>query len=270
MKSRPFKLALLLFLAQAGIITANAQWEIGARGGISIPNLTAGGSQNNPLNTGYSSRLGPDFSLSGEYHVNHRFSLEARLEYSSQGGKKNGYQALTTPAPIVQYYESQGATAPPILYADYKSQAKLNYLLVPILAKFGWALSKGSPWRFYAEAGPYVGFLLSAKQVTSGNSALYEDPAREHPLPFGPQSFDSTTNIKDQLHKANLGIDGNIGLSYSLGAARKSSIFIEAGGNYGFINIQKGTANGKNNTGAAVATIGYSYRLGDHHYGRKG
>lgn len=257
-------MTLALFLILSRLTAVNAQWEIGARGGLSIPNLTAGGSQNNPLNTGYSSRLGPDFGVSGEYHFSTLFSLEGRVEYSSQGGKKDGMQALTTPDAIVQYYQSQNISPPPYLYANYKSEAKLNYLLIPVLAKFGWGLGAGSPWRIYAEAGPYLGFLLSAKQVTSGNSNLYADGAATEPLPGGAQSFDQTTDIKSQLHTTNFGIDGNIGLSYTVG--KKNNIFVEAGGNYGFLNIQKGTANGKNNTGAAVATIGYSRLLGDHRH----
>ena len=72
---------------------ASAQWESGVCGGISIPNLTAPGSENNPLNTGYSSRLGPDFGVFAERHIMGKFSLEARIEYSSQGGKKDGLQA---------------------------------------------------------------------------------------------------------------------------------------------------------------------------------
>lgn len=132
------RMTLALFLILSRLTAVNAQWEIGARGGLSIPNLTAGGSQNNPLNTGYSSRLGPDFGVSGEYHFSTLFSLEGRVEYSSQGGKKDGMQALTTPDAIVQYYQSQNIPPPPYLYANYKSEAKLNYLLIPVLAKFGW------------------------------------------------------------------------------------------------------------------------------------
>ncbi|HEY5464595.1 MAG TPA: hypothetical protein VIJ95_15140 [Hanamia sp.] len=78
---------------------SNAQnFTLGARGGISIPNLTAGGSESNPLNTGYKSRLGPDASLFGEYHFSSLFTIEAMLEFSSQGGKKTGMQAFPTPA----------------------------------------------------------------------------------------------------------------------------------------------------------------------------
>ena len=53
--------------------------------------------------------------------------------------------------------------------------------------------------------------------------------------------------------------EANIGLIYKLGHC---NIFIEGGFNYGFLNIQKGTANGKNETGAATVSIGYSYWFG--------
>ncbi len=130
--------------------------------------------------------------------------------------------------------------------------------MVPVLAKFGWDL-KNSPLRIYADAGPFVSFLLSAHQVTSGNSQLYTDPSGQNALPGGSQPFDANTSIKDQLHTTNFGVEGNIGLNYKLGL---SSIFIEGGFNYGFLNIQKGTANGKNETGAGTVAIGYSYWFG--------
>ena len=62
--------------------------------------------------------------------------------------------------------------------------------------------------------------------------------------------------IKDQLNTFNFGISGNVGFAYHFG---KNNIFIEGGGNYGFLNIQKGTANGKNQTGAGTVAIGYGY-----------
>lgn len=251
---------IVVFLLPACVY---AQWKVGAFGGISIPNLTAGGSENNPLNTGYSSRLGADFGVSGSHRFSPLFSLEARMEYAAEGGKKNGFQALTTPDEVAQYFQSQGMTAPPYLYADYKSTARLNYLLIPVLANLGWDLGHRSPWRFYIDAGPYFGLLLSAKQVTSGNSPLYADPGKTQEIPGGPQSFDASSDIKDQLHKTNFGIDGDIGLSYGFGQTREHSLFVQAGGNYGFLNIQKGTANGKNHVGAATANLGYAYRFGN-------
>ncbi len=246
----------LLFLG----FTAGAQnIAIGVRGGFSIPNLTAGGSTQNPLNTGYSSRTGPDAGISAEFKFSDLFSLQPMIEYSSQGGKKNGFQAFPTPDQIAAGYQQQEATAPTYLYADFKSQAKLNYLMIPILAKFGWNFTKTSPWRVYVDAGPFVGFLLNAHQVTSGNSEYYTDPAGTQALPFGSQSFANDQNIKPQLHTVNVGLEGNLGLNYRIGS---SNIFIEGGGNYGFLNIQKGTANGKNNAGAGTIDIGYRYWFG--------
>lgn len=247
---------LLPAMLLLGCLQANAQVDLGVRGGISIPNLTAGGSESNPLNTGYRSRQGPDFGIFGEYHVSKLFSIEAMISYSSQGGKKTGLQAFPFP-PEMAPALPQGMPAPTYLYADFESQAKMNYLMVPILAKFGWNLGPTSPLRLYVDAGPFAGFLLSAKQVTNGNSVAYLDEEGKQPI-SPPQSFDKTTNIRDQLHTFNVGVSGNVGLAYIFG---RNQIFVEGGGNYGFLNIQKGSANGKNNIGAATASIGYAYRI---------
>lgn len=241
------------FLLIAAILLAhvvNAQtFDLGVRSGLSIPNLTAGGSQSNPLNTGYKSRFGPDEAIFGEYHFSSLFSIEAMIEYSSQGGKKSGMQAFPNP---------QG-NIPPYLYANFKSEAKLNYLLVPVLAKFGWNLSVHSPVRIYVDAGPFAGFLLSAHQVTSGSSMIYADPQGTQPVSPSAQPFDANNDIKNQLNTFNFGVSGNVGFAYHY---NRSNIFIEGGGNYGFLNIQKGTENGKNQTGAGTVGIGYSYALG--------
>jgi len=228
-------------------------FALGVRAGLSIPNLTAGGNNQTPLNTGYSSRLGPEAAVFAEFKFSELFSIQPMIEYSSQGGKKNGLQAFPTPDAMAALFPA--GQAPQYLYANYKSEAKLNYLMLPVLAKFGWNIKK-TPLRVYVDFGPFIGYLVSAKQVTSGQSQFYTDAAGTQALPAGVQSFDNTQDIKDQLHKVNVGIEGNIGLNYKIGP---NNLFIEGGGNYGFLNIQKGTANGKNNTGAAIAAVGYSY-----------
>jgi hypothetical protein len=239
-------------------LSAHAQnIALGVRGGISIPNLSAGGSNENPLNTGYSSRLGPDAGLFAEFKFSGLFSIQPMVEYSSQGGKKDGFQAYPTPAQAAQAFPP--GQAPTYLYADFNSVAKLNYLMIPVLAKFGWDFDKKSPWRIYADAGPFVGFLLSAHQVTSGESESYIDPNKQTALPGGPSSFNNDQNIKDQLHTTNFGVEANVGFNYKFGL---NSVFIEGGFNYGFLNIQQGTANGKNNTGAGTVSLGYSYWFG--------
>ena len=247
---------LLIFSIVCCQITNAQQMALGFRGGISIPNITSAGSDQNPLNTGYSSRLGPEFSVFAEFKISELFSLQPMIEYSSQGGKKNGLQAFPTPDILAASYPP--GTAPTYLYANFNSEAKFNYLMIPILAKFGHTFHE-SPWRIYGDVGPFVSLLLSAKQVTSGQTEIYTDPAGTQALPFGSQSFDATNDIKDQLNSTNFGVEGNIGLNYAFGL---NNLFIEIGGNYGFVNIQKGTANGKNNVGAATIVLGYSYWIG--------
>ncbi|HEY9262389.1 porin family protein [Chitinophaga sp.] len=242
--------AIVMFF---GTKVSAQQIDLGARGGISIPNLTAGSGEETPLSKGYSSRQGPDFGIFGEYHISKLFSIEAMINYSSQGGKKNGFQAFPVPA-------DKATQLPPgttYLYADFKSQAKFNYLMVPILAKFGWNLGPKSPLRLYVDAGPFFGFLLNGKQVISGGtSTVYMDEKKT--IPLGPQDFNSTVDIKDQLNTFNFGVSGNVGLAYLFG---RNQVFVEGGGNFGFIDIQKGSANGKNKTGAATASVGYAYRI---------
>jgi hypothetical protein len=254
-RSRLTKILLILSIFVYRTAAAQ-QTAFGIRGGISIPNLTSAGSDQNPLNTGYSSRLGPEFGVFAEFKISELFSLQPMIEYSSQGGKKNGLQAF--PIPDILAASFPPGTAPPYLYANFNSEAKFNYLMIPILAKFGHSFHH-SPWRIYADVGPFVSFLLSAKQVTSGQTEIYTDPEGTQALPLGSQSFDATNDIKDQLNSTNFGVEGNIGLNYAFGL---NNLFIEIGGNYGFVNIQKGTANGKNNVGAATIVLGYSYWIG--------
>jgi len=238
--------------------TAIAQKNyLGIKAGISIPNLSANGSQQNPVNTGYSSRLGPDFAVFFETAITKTFSFMPSIEYSSQGGKKDGFQAFATPDAYSAFFPP--GQVPPYLYADFNSEAKMNYLMLDALAKFSWPLGSKSPCSIYLDAGPFAALLISAHQVTSGSSEIYSDPQKQQPpFPGGPQSFDNKQDIKSDLHKGNFGVEGDLGIAYDFKSGR---IFLEGGANYGFLNIQKGTENGKNQTGAATARIGYAYSL---------
>lgn len=226
---------------------------IGAKCGFSIPNLTKSGVET-PLSAGYASRLGPDFAMYGEYHYSTAFSVTLGVEYSSQGGQKDKFQAFAPTGLLAAAALQMGV---PYFYADFKSVAKMNYLIVPLLARYTWNLSSSVPLKVYASAGPFLGFLLNAHQVTSGSSVIYIDANHTMPLSQQSQPFDATTDIKDQLHSFNFGLSGFVGFSYNL--TPKTSVFVEGGGNYGFITIQKDSANGKNNTGAGVVNLGYAY-----------
>lgn len=225
---------------------AQNTFYLGVKGGISIPNLTAGSNNQNPLSNGFSSRLGADFGLLFEFPINKWFSIQPEIDYSGQGGKHYGLQAVPDPY----------STTPPYFYANFKNVARLNYLQVPIMAKFNFAIAKN--WKFYVDAGPFAGFLLSAKEISTGESYLYSDPEGQQPVSPQQESFDTTQNIKSSINSFNFGLMGLIGFSYNVCGGK---VFIEAGGSYGFINIQKYSADGTNYAGAATMHLGYAYTL---------
>ena len=260
MKKHVIVAALMLLFFNLNAQTYETMYNyIGIKGGLSIPNLTAGGSGENELSSGYHSKTGLNFAIFYEKAISGRFSLSTQLEYAAQGGKKDGYQAFPTPAQLAPYFIIQNRTVPDVVYANFNSEIKINYLTLSELAKFNFPFSN-LPVSFYAEAGPFVGFLLSAHQVVNGNSDVYADKDMMENITgnvgVGPQSLDSTQNLKDLLHKSNFGIEGDIGFAFNLA---NSKIFIEGGGNYGFLTIQKGTENGKNHIGAGTIRIGYAY-----------
>lgn len=219
---------------------------IGIQGGISIPNLRSG-SDGPEISNGYSSRRGPYFGVFGAFRFSPRFSLQPEVNYASQGGQKNGKQVVPAGS-----FPGQDAD----YYANFKSVAKLNYIEVPVLAKFTFPLA--THLNFTVDAGPYVGFLVHAYNITSGRSMVYADKEESQPLPVGTIDFDHTQDITDQLHQLNFGIQGGIGLSLAIGPGY---LMVHGGGNYGLIYIQKEKKYGQNHTGAATAVIGYALRI---------
>ncbi|MGH7740786.1 MAG: porin family protein [Candidatus Eiseniibacteriota bacterium] len=234
---------LILVLMLAGV-ASNAHAGpviVGLHAGSSIPNLHAG--DDNPISTGWSSRVAFAFGLYADYGVSESFSIQPEVNYAPQGGKRNGSQPV--------YFDIS------TYYADYDNTADIDYVEIPVLAKY----KIGSARQFYATLGPYVGFLLSAKNVTKGTSQIYLDHALTQPLeispgtPLPPVDFGGTTDLKSDLRSTNWGIQGGLGYGRPLGAGR---IELDVRGGYGLVNVQKDTAvNGKNNTGSLVVSLGY-------------
>lgn len=246
-------LTIALIIGALVSLQAQQNVSIGVRGGLTIPNLT--GSGGTPLSEGYSTRMALGFGVFAEFRVSKLFSIQPMLEYSQEGAKKNGMQAF----PLTEEQSEEfGDQAPQYLYANYKSIAKLNYLMLPVLAKFGWDLGQQSRWRIYVDAGPYAALLLNAHDIQKGGvQTVYMD--KDGKQPVAQANFDTTENIKDHIHKGNFGVEGNVGIAYRF---KRSAIFLEGGGNYGLLNIQKYAEDGKNHSGAATVMIGYALALG--------
>ena len=248
---RPFASLALLALSIAAVATvaSAAPILVGVHLGSSIPNLHAG--DKNPISNGWSSRVAFAFGIFAEYDVTSSFAIQPEVNYAPQGGKRNGSQPVDFDATAL------GFPAGTTLWANYDNTADIDYLEIPVLAKY----RIGSAHQFYGAFGPYVGFLLTAKNITKGTSQIYYDQGLTMPVenppgtPLPAQDFGATTNIKNDLRSTNWGIQGGIGYQHALGAGR---IELDVRGSYGLVNVQKDTAaNGKNNTGALVVQLGY-------------
>lgn len=243
---------LVTFFVIGGTAFAG-QVKLGFHGGLSIPNLKGGTTE---LSRGYTSRQGPYLGFFVDYALQPQLSLVAEINYASQGGNRNGMQPIIIDLP-------PGLPLPPgmTLYADFQNEAILDYIEVPLMVRVSW----GQKWRFYVNGGPYIGFLIRAKTVTSGSSLLYVDssgiplaiPGQDQGLP--PVSLDADTDIKDELNSTNLGITGGIGVAFLAGPGE---IMIGAHFSRGLTNIQKDIeAGGKNYTGAVILLVGYAFTL---------
>jgi len=287
MKFRIVFFSSFLALFSMTFAAAQSNVTIGVRGGLNVPGLTGG--NGDPVSEGYSTTTRLGAAVFAEFKLSDLFSIQPMLEYSQEGAKRNGMQALIATASDAQLsgmfapLAQLGVTAPEYLYANAKRTAKMDYLMLPVLAKFGWNLGQNSPWRLYVDAGPYAGLLVNAKNIVSLEGSIYADKSGTPIIPnevmsmIPPEmlqqitggltqisnSLSGTQDIKDQLHKFNWGLEGNVGIQYQ---ANRNRIFLEAGGNYGLMNIQKSTGNGlylngKNHIGALTVMLGYGYTL---------
>lgn len=245
-RALPAVLAVLALASRAAAFPLT----IGVSGGSTIPNLHA--QDDNPISKGWASRFAPTFGLSAEVPFTPMWSLRTGLDYAPQGAKRDGMQ----PAP--GDYSALGIPPGTTIWANYKNTQKLDYLEVPVLARARF----GGARRFFAELGPYAGFLIAAKNETRGMSSLYYDEHGTQPVeiapgvPLPPQDFSGDTDVSGDVHHFNWGLQGGLGGSYPLG---RGVLQLEARGGYGLAVVQKDTAtNGKNNTGDLQIAIGFT------------
>jgi len=232
-----------------------SKFILGAFGGLNTPRLTGGGG--NPLSEGWSSRSGAAFGLTLDWNTGTHFGWRADVLYSSEGGQRNGMQALDGSSFNPQI------PAGTYFYANYNNESILNYLEIPVLAKYSFNLSHTS--KLYLDLGPYVGFLLNAKQKTSGSSIVYADAAGTQPVsvdpatgqPF-PVSFDANTDITGDINPVNFGLTGGIGFAQGVGFG---NVFIDFRGAYGLTTVQNDSKNGESHTGNLLIAVGYSIPL---------
>lgn len=186
------KLILCAAIAAFGLSNVNAQEvKFGAKAGVNFASLS--GDDADGLDGRTSFHIGGVVNIG----ISEKFAVQPELVYSSQGAK-GSFEGVDV---------------------DYN----FDYINLPVLAKF--TVAEG----FSIEAGPQVGFLMSAKLKAEGDSL----------------------DVKDDLK----GIDfaGAIGLAYQM----ETGLNFSARYNLGLANIADGEGDIKNNV--IQISVGYMF-----------
>ena len=188
-----FTLALATILMTGSTFAQHA--NIGFKAGLNSYNISS-----NNGGFSYNSKLGLNIGMFGHIHLDKQLAFQPELVYSSQGAK----------------YTNSGT----------ETTINLDYINVPLLLQY--MFENG----FRLEAGPQVGFLVSAKSKTNN----------------------ATTDIKSSIKGIDFGL--GLGLGY---VDPKSGFGVDARYNLGLSNINENTSSKSTNAGFQ---FGVFYLLG--------
>ena len=154
------KKVLLLSICSFFLLGALSAQTFGVRGGLNLANLTGDGDDDNKM------KIGVEVGPMVEFNLTETIDLNVSALYSLKGSKAE------------------------TIIGDF--EAKNNYIEIPVLAHIGLGDSG-----FFAEAGPYLGLLLSAD---------VED-----------------VDVKDSYKSTDFGL--RLGLGYDFGGIRANAHF---------------------------------------------
>ncbi len=130
-----------------------------------------------------------NIGASADYYFSNRWSIKFKAIYDRKGWDKD--------------------FIPDANGNNVRTDINLDYLTIPVMANWHF----GSKRNWYLNFGPYVGFLMSAKETT----------------------FD--TDIKDSFNTTDAGLALGIGVKIPLSS--KLKLFFEYDGHYGFSEVFK-------------------------------
>ncbi|MCT8340143.1 PorT family protein [Flavobacteriaceae bacterium TK19130] len=206
------KLVLFAAVAVFGLTTMTAQEvRLGAKAGINFASI--GGDETDGVDGRTSFHIGGLV----EIPISEKFSVQPELLYSSQGASS-------------EYSETFfGETI------SFEETVKLDYINIPILAKF--YVAEG----FSLEAGPQVGFLVSANSEFEASG--------------GGESESGDEDISDNVSGLDLGVGAGAGYRLNNG------VFFQARYVLGLSNINdfEGSDDFKNQNNVIQVSVGYSF-----------
>ncbi|WP_304158004.1 porin family protein, partial [Mesonia mobilis] len=147
------------------------------------------------------SRTGLHIGAIAELMLTESFSIQPELLYSMQGAKSEYSDS----------YTEMGVT----VTESGEAELKLDYIVLPILAKY--YITEG----FSVQAGPQVGFLMSAKAEGDYTATAMGTSVSE--------SF--SEDVKDELSTVDFGVSAGLGYDLDMG------VFFQARYYLGLSNI---------------------------------
>jgi hypothetical protein len=133
-----------------------------------------------------------------QYNINANFALRSNISFERKGfasGPHSGYDSVSGPITV-------------------KSFSRFDYLCLPVLARAYF----GKKYRFFINAGPYVGYLVGQADVTKVNDEKF---IQKHIVNF---------------NKADLGLTGGAGVEIPL---KRYVLSFEIRDNFGLSNISQ-------------------------------
>lgn len=213
------KLLLLAVFTVVGFASTQAQEvKFGVKAGVNFATIVGDDVEEADMKTG--------LHIGGfaEIMLSERFSLQPELLYSMKGAKSEYSETVTV---MGQTYT-----------AEEKETLKLNYISLPIMAKF--YISDA----FTVHAGPQIGLLVSAE-------GEYEQTYTENGV---TETMSATADVKDQLSSLDFGLA--LGLGYQL----DMGLFFDARYNLGLSNINDDEFNDSDvKNGVIQVSVGYKF-----------
>lgn len=195
----------------------NTKLEIGVQAGPSITRIR----YFNGATDAFNSKAALSMSMFLQYNMNTNFALRIDPGYENKG-----------------YYANYHITDPNgTVIRAAKAVGNFNYITIPILFR----ASTGNKIKYFINAGPYVGFLLS--QHTVYDSYLY-----------GTTKENGTSNYKT----LDFGITSGLGMAFPI--KDKCALSVEARNNLGLMNIGK-SSNSNDKTVSFNLLIGFAYKF---------
>lgn len=202
------KTLLIIALTLGTIVSTQAQEDgirFGAKAGLNLASISGDGTDD------LSTRTALHAGALVEIPISDKFAFQPELLFSAQGAKFD--------------FSDQGFTD--------ESTFRLSYLNVPLMGKF--YVAEG----FSIQAGPQIGFLLSAKDVGEDSfNGEYED------------------DIKDIFKGIDFGV--NFGLGYQL----DMGLFFDGRYNLGLTDVtdeREGGDDGSNQNAVFQISVGYKF-----------